>query len=112
MRYQKHKPKKKNNKLHFIKIKITIVDMINEIKMQTIKQERKKIHTYDKTLVAKIYKEILQLSESNTIFKNQQNLKTFLKIYEMSIIIEKMFNIISWKSKIEHQLESKVKLQR
>ena len=40
---------------------------------------------------------------SNALLKISKILRTLLKIHEMSIIIEKMLNILSWKSKINLQ---------
>ena len=66
------------------------------------------IYTLDKALVSRIYKELLQLSESNAIFKISKNWQT-LKIYEMSLIIKRCLASLS--GKVKDIINRKVKSQ-
>lgn len=78
-KHQKHKQEKKLDKLGFVKFRsvFTSNNAIKKVKRQPI--EWKKIptnHIYDKILVSRGYKELLQFYNKKTIHvKNQQNIE-------------------------------------
>ena len=111
LRAKETKAKKKQAEMHQPKSFCTAKKTINKMKRQpTRKKEILEKHIYDKGLISKIYKELIQLNSKHTIwFKNKQRIwidvfpntdiqmtNTYMKRCSTSLIIRKVWIKPQW----------------